>query len=1018
MDDAPVALNALVSPSRPDYAPWACSVSRIAGASAELLLQRCMNRILFPLLLGAICIPFRAALALELVTDGQPRTAIVIPDKALKVVLFAAKELQYHVQRASGAKLPIINESRKPAARGFIYLGQCRETSKESVLNQELSPNGFVIKLVGSNLFMAGDDSGGTPAWILHNNRTRVGTLFAVYELLEKHLGVRWLWPGKLGEIIPKRSDIAVKAWDQTSAPRFVHTRWRDGGAYGAGTQGWSSPGARSKYLDEQSIWLRRHRFALGVNMDMGHAFTKWWEQQGEAHPEYFNLLPDGERRPDPTYWGGASHLISMCVSEPVFWKAIVKQWQQTRTRQNPCIAVSENDTAGKCTCEKCLAWDVPDSGFEVSFNQRIEHARTAFKKGDKDWYRNLGSLSDRYARFYIAVQKEAEKTDPDAIVMGYAYTNYKRPPLKTKLNDRIIIGIVPGMSWPFTEEKRDAFRQQWDGWRATGARLLLRPNVMLDGHNMPLFFARKLGEDFGYAARAGMIGTDFDSLTGQWSTQGPNLYVLARLHNRPDLPVHRVLDEYYSGFGKATEAVRGYFGHWEKVSKAFNERPPDLHWASFYREAHKVFTPEVMSAGRRLLVKAQEAAAGEPMAEQRVAFLKKGLKNAELTLATQASYRQYREKGDIDGYRAALGKLDAFRKSVESDNVANIAFLAWAEQRTWDRALLQLMKNPGKPLPATWKFEWDPRKEGEAKGWFADDFDVSGWPDIRTDGQWEQQAVGKQWKKEHGEDYNGLAWYRTAFELKPAPKRPRCRLIFGAVDEACVVWLNGKRVLQRPYPYKGNKDSWQEAFEVDVSDGVRYDRPNTLAVRVEDNAGAGGIWRPVWVVRSKFVVSQQKNLANNGDFERESAGWKKSVMCGKFQFAFDPGQSHRGKMSGRLTCTELLEKEPQRGWTRAWGRWYQTGIPVQAGKHYRLRLWLKTSKDFGAGIRIWVTGTEKGTMDAKMLNTEGIWREVTIEHIAPKGNHLGIYLNLMEGTGTVWFDDVELLPSEQPQQK
>ena len=34
-------------------------------------------------------------------------------------------------------------------------------------------------------LYLAGDDTDGPAAWILHNNRTRVGTMFAVYDLLD-----------------------------------------------------------------------------------------------------------------------------------------------------------------------------------------------------------------------------------------------------------------------------------------------------------------------------------------------------------------------------------------------------------------------------------------------------------------------------------------------------------------------------------------------------------------------------------------------------------------------------------------------------------------------------------------------------------------------------------------------------------------------------------------------------------------------------------------------------------------
>jgi len=801
-----------------------------------------------------------SALALDLVTTNQPQTAIVVPDNATQVVGFAAEELQYHIKRASGAELPILNESRNSTAEGRVYLGPCKKTAQTHIVSEALPPNGFVIKLVGSNLFLVGDDSDGPPAWILHNNRTRVGTLFAVYEFLEKHLGVRWLWPGKLGEVIPKQTDIQVETWNQTGGPRFIHTRWRDGSSMVAGTLGWSNSAARSKYLQEQSIWLRRHRFAMGVNLDMHHAFTSWYEQYGKTHPEYFNLLPDNTRRPDPTYGNGASRLVAMCVAEPVLHQAIVQHWLQTRTPENAFIDASENDTNGKCICEKCLAWDVPTSDLEFPFNERVDHARKIFTEGDENWYRKLGPLSDRYARFFLAVQQEAQKTDPNATVMGYAYANYKDAPLQTKLYDHIIIGIVPGIGWPMTDEKREGFRKQWGGWSDTDARLMLRPNYMLDGHNMPLFVARKIGEDFSFAASHGLIATDFDSLTGQWSTQGPNLYVLARLHNRPDFSVDQILDEYYAGFGSARAPVQAYFQHWEKVANAFTERPAELHWSTFYRNAHLVFTPQTMATGRKLLDEARKAAEGDTAAQRRVKFLTNGLKNAELTLAAQAAYRRYREKGDIAGYRSAIEQLDSHRHDTEPDNIANLGYLAWAEQRSWNRELLQ----------------------------------------------------------------------------------------------------------QKP-------------------------------------------------LRSEPPILQEANLIANGGFEQQDADWKKSTMSGQFEFSLDDSLAHSGAASGRLICTQLGPDESQQNRTRSWARWYQSKIAVKRGKTYRLRVRVKTNKTFSGRASIWVTGTTKGTMTFDLLNTENIWRLATLEPIVPEGEQVGVYLNLMDGQGSVWFDDVELSEVKEP---
>ena len=233
----------------------------------------------------------------------------------------------------------------------------------------------------------------------------------------------------------------------------------------------------------------------------------------------------------------------------------------------------------------------------------------------------------------------------------------------------------------------------------------------------------------------------------------------------------------------------------------------------------------------------------------------------------------------------------------------------------------------------------------------------------------------------------------------------------FGAVDEACTVWVNDKRLLERPYPYKGNTDSWQEAFEVDVSEVVRYGVPNTVAVRVSDNTGAGGIWRPVWVTRTAAPVVAAANLVRDSGFEGKAAAWGRSTMAGTFQFAVDTDHAHGGMSSGRLECTERGTAEDLAVRRNdVWGRWHQSGITIDPTASHRLRIWVRTPVGFVSRIAIWVTGTTDGTTATNVATTGGRWHEVTVEGIKAKGDRLGIYLNLMDAPGVAWFDDVELV--------
>lgn len=976
------------------------------------------------LLAFSLLLPLCAHAAdLALTRDGQPAAVVVLPDQPLPVAEYAAQELVDHVRLVSGATLPVVKEGAAPAdGRARVYVGDCQASAAVLGGNLDKLPHGTaVVRTAGGNLFLGGRDAAGTPLL----DSTSAGSLFAVYELLERHLGVRWLWPGDLGTVTPRRATITIPATNWQVSPRFLHTRVRFGGL-SLTPAAFSSPEARAAFADQTLRWLRRHRFNRGTSLEYGHGFEDYWDKHSATHPEYFNLLPDGKRRSDPTYYGGEGRLISMCVSEPGLARERAAEWAQTRTPERPWVNCAENDTCGKCVCPNCLAWDAPGTipdHPEMSPEEGLKRAKEDFAAGKADWFQWLGSMSDRYARFWLATQAEARKTDPEATVLAYAYANYNQPPRQTKLNDHIIVAIVPALMYPWTPEKRAAFRAQWDGWAKAGARLYLRPNYTLDGHALPIFYAHRLAEDFRFAAQRGLIATDFDSLTCQFGAQGPNLYVLARMHEHPDWTFDQVMAEYCAAFGPAAGAVKAYFAHWQQVSDRVTDETIKAasgavgaeggSWGRFYLIAGEIFTPAVMAKGEALLRQARQAAGKDALLQQRVEFLAQGLKHAQLCLDVEQARREYLKSGRLPEYQGALQGLDDYRASLEGKSVIGPGILRYLEGPVWDRSLLTALKQPGQRLDGPWRFRFDPDQQGEAQGWQGADLEDGKWADIKTSSAWEQQAVGQAWEKQHGQGYNGLAWYRLHFTLKPGEPGERVSLVFGAVDEACVIWVNGKQVLVRPYNAAVNPNSWTEAFEVDITAAVRRDQPNVLAVRVEDNSGAGGIWRPVWLVQAAPVATGAANLVPDGGFEATPPGWKQHVAAGDFEFAAEAEGVHGGKACGRMICRKLAgtESTPEQG--RAWARWYLTGVPVTTGQRYRLRAWVKTSPDFTGAAAVWVRTGEGGDGTAnhsvRVPPTRGLWQQVELDGLVAGSNAAAIYLNAMGSTGTVWFDDVEL---------
>jgi hypothetical protein len=122
--------------------------------------------------------------------------------------------------------------------------------------------------------------------------------------------------------------------------------------------------------------------------------------------------------------------------------------------------------------------------------------------------------------------------------------------------------------------------------------------------------------------------------------------------------------------------------------------------------------------------------------------------------------------------------------------------------------------------LDGVWEFFPDP-----ARGFAPDALgsEAAGRP-IRVPGPWQSQF-------EDLRGYSGMAWYRREFEA-PAPAPAEAGeaveiLHFGAVDYHAMVWVNGERV--------GEHEGGYLPFELDVTGAIRFDRPNTLVVRVID---------------------------------------------------------------------------------------------------------------------------------------------------------------------------------------
>jgi hypothetical protein len=611
--------------------------------------------------------------ATSLVEEGRPRAVIILPQKASPAAQAAARVLRDHLRQMSGAELPVRTEDRVKGEsskdQAWILVGEGKLTAKLGLSSKGLGAGGVVLYAKGHVLALFGTDAGTDPS----------GTRYAVTTFLEDRLGVRYLWPGELGKVVPRRETITVPDFEHRFTPKLGQRRIRDMGYHDRIQVGLDRLGfTKEDYLKsraeaqrteaESPDWFGWHRLGGSLTLNGGHAFGHLWAKYGKDHPDWFARQHDGSRDQS-----ASPDRPRLCKSNADLIAAIAKEKIQELTR-NPGVlgvAIGPNDggRAAFCTCPKCEALDSPKGRKVLLWD---------FSKGTRRDFEHV-SLTDRMVYFWNAIAEQVAKVHPDRYLVVDAYSVYASPPVERKLHPNLVVRFAP-LGY-HSEEYRQEGLKDWDGWSKAAKRIYFRPNLMLLSRRegMPLLYTQKFGKDFRYLAKHGMMGTDFDACCHNWATQGLNYYVVARLHWGPDQDVSAVVEDYCrSGFGPAAKSVRRYF---DRLESLMNEA------AAGKDKAVAAFTPEAVAGLRKELDQARKEAAGDATVAKRVAFLEMGLRWADVeahchAFLTDPAKADRKAAGKALDERRALMK-EAFQKVPLA---VNMAYVSWGEDGLWAR--------------------------------------------------------------------------------------------------------------------------------------------------------------------------------------------------------------------------------------------------------------------------------------------------------------------------------------------
>ncbi len=318
----------------------------------------------------------------------------------------AVRDLAVYTRKSTGAEPEIVLGKAPNDELINVHVGMT-EYVKDIVGQLDLpTPHGFVIAFPDEkNIVIAGTRLEGQ----------ELNARDGVYYFLETYLGVRWLFPGELGEYVPQRDTLSIPVTTVRRTPSFMERT----------TGGWHRvhSGGLRKNIEPVRYSRRMGRLGwegLRYSHNIGNIIDP--EKYGKTHPEFFPIYNGKRMIPTVTlhrfkkdrwrYWEPC-YTAEGIVDEGA--KQIIEHFDNHPDQYT--FAFGVNDGGKPCECDRC-----------------------------REKNKNLPETceSQTYYEWVNAVVKEVRKEYPDRYFGLIVYANVARMPENVVLDDH----IVPVICW------------------------------------------------------------------------------------------------------------------------------------------------------------------------------------------------------------------------------------------------------------------------------------------------------------------------------------------------------------------------------------------------------------------------------------------------------------------------------------------------------------------------------------------------------------------------------------------
>ncbi len=511
-----------------------------------------------------------------LTIDAERPPKVVVADNAVPSVKLAAQELADFIGRSLGAKVEQGNAG-DGGVRIFVGVGPDGRRVTEATYDSHIVIRGNTIYIYG---YDTAEGRVNDVSSICASAKSR-GTLEAAYSFLEDYFGIRWLEPGKAGEIVPGRKSLELPEMERTLSPSFNERRiyYLMMIAYRAAAM--AHDGEEYGTAEDFAKWTMRLRLTYNsapVNGCHTPHILALDKVLFPNHPEMFALQADGFRNWRDLCWS--------CQETKNFWWELVDAYfdgkelpYNVKLRWKPWndneFMIDPHDY-GKdyfCKCPTCQAFleKYGDNGTGECIFQTI--AEVARKVEAKHPGKNITTLVYPPKKMY-----------PESVK------------LPKNLRVRMTVSDQAICSNPIVYEKELALMRRWKEQQGNKIRLWMY--ILFDFgarlHDVPEFASTNF-INFLKKAAPYSEGVFYEHIEASHTMRNVDIYLIAHALWNIDMDIDATRNEFFKlGYGAAANDMLAFYNRVEhnsdEVMKLMIAHPEECPHAVAHKLRKRVF--------------------------------------------------------------------------------------------------------------------------------------------------------------------------------------------------------------------------------------------------------------------------------------------------------------------------------------------------------------------------------------------------------------------------------------------